>query len=129
MAIMINLTLDYKAQQVKNTEEEIKRISEYAEYVEFNEMQNMLSQIGLKLDMNINSYANYYYNNLNEHHCYEVTTQPIDAKKISAYNTESEFYNKYLKGSHSGHGYTLDKLRNNYFTTIVKRGIKYIVSF
>ena len=126
---MINLALDYKAQQIENTESEIKRICEYREYVEFEDMQNMLSQIGLKLDMNVNSYANYYYNNLNENHYYEITTQPIDKKKISAYNTESEFYNKYLKGSHSGHGYTLDKLRNKYFTTIVKRGIKYIVSF
>jgi hypothetical protein len=129
MAQMINLALDYKAQQIENTEAEIKRICDYAEYVEFEEMQNMLSQIGLKLDMNVNSYANYYYNNLNENHFFEMTTSPIDKKKISAYNVDSEFYNKYLKGTHSEKGHILDKLRNKYFTTIVKNKIKYIVSF
>jgi hypothetical protein len=129
MAQMINLALDYKAQQIENTEAEIKRICDYAEYVEFEEMQNMLSQIGLKLDMNINSYANYYYNNLNENHFFEMTTSPIDNKKISAYNVDSEFYIKYLNGGRCGHGDTLYKLRNKYFTTIVKNRIKYIVSF
>jgi len=125
----IDLSVDYRSKQIENTEAEIKRICDYAEYIEFEDMQARLSEIGLKLDLNVNSYALYYYNTSNENHYFELTTSPIDKKKLSAYNVNSEFYNKYLKGNHSGNGHTLDTLRNKYFTTIVKNRIKYIVSF
>jgi hypothetical protein len=125
----IDLSIDYKEKQVLNTNAEINRMQDYAEYIPFEDMQRRLNEIGLKLDMNVNSYALYYYNSSNYNHYFEVTTTPIDNKKLSAYNVGSEFYNKYLKGTHTGKGLELDKLRNKYFTTIVKRGINYIVSF
>lgn len=125
----IDLSINYKSKQIENTEAEIKRMCDYAEYIEFEDMQSRLTEIGLKLDMNVNSYALYSYNTANDNHYFELTTSPIDKDKLSAYNVNSAFYNKYLRGTHSGHGYTLDELRNKYFTTIVKNRIKYIVSF
>jgi len=125
----VNLKIDYKVQMQINTEEEIKRMLDYAEYIPFEEMQKRLIEIDLKLDMNVNSYALYYYNTSNENHYFLLTTCPIDNKKISAYNVDSEFYNKYLRGTHTGKGLELDKLRNDFFTTIVKGGKTYIVSF
>lgn len=125
-------TYDYKVQQVLNTNAEIKRMEEYAERISLDDMQLLLKEIGLKLDLNENSYALYYYNNYNEHYFYQMCTSPIDDKKISAYNINSDFYNKHLKGDskfHSEMGRKLDKLRQDYFTTIVRRGIEYIISF
>jgi oligoribonuclease NrnB/cAMP/cGMP phosphodiesterase (DHH superfamily) len=125
----IDLSIDYKSKQVLNTNAEIKRMLEYAEHIPFEDMQARLIEIGLKLDTNVNSYALYYYNTSNKNHYFQMTTSPIDNKKLSAYNVGSEFYNRYLKGMHTSNGIELDKLRNNYFTTIVKSGKTYIVSF
>jgi hypothetical protein len=125
----INLSIDYKAQQRNNTELEIKRMLQFAEHINFEDMQKRLNEIGLKLDMNVNSYALFYYNTSNENHYHILTTSPIDNKKISVYNTGSEFYNRYLKGMHTGIGIELDRLRNDYFTTFIKNKVRYIVSF
>jgi hypothetical protein len=129
MGNIIDLSINYKGKQIKNTHEEINRMCNYAEHITFEDMQNRLNEIGLKLDLNTNSYANYYYNDYNENHYFELNTSPIDSKKLSAYNTNSDFYNKYLRGTHTGKGIELDKLRNKFFTTIIKNKKIYIVSF
>jgi len=104
----------------------------YAERVSLENMETMLQEIGLKLDLNPNNYALYYFNDMNDTHYYEMTTQPLDSKKISAYNVMSEFYQKHLRGDvklHSEIGSRLSTLRRDYFTTIMKNKIEYIVSF
>lgn len=125
----INLKLDYRIQQVINTEKHIERKQEYSERISIDEMNVLLAEIGLKLDMNENSYALYSYNAYNADHYYEMTTHPIDKKKVSAYNVNSDFYQKYLNGWETEHGITLKKLRMDYFCTVKRRGIEYIVSF
>ena len=125
----INLKLDYRLQQKINTEKEIERMRICCEQISIDDMHVLLAEIGLKLDMNENSYALYYYNTSNADHYYQMTTCPLDKKKVSIYNVNSDFYNKYLKGWETEHAITLKKLRMDYFCTVKKRGIEYIVSF
>jgi hypothetical protein len=121
---------DFSEIQKLNTEAEISRLiqSGYT-LITLGEMQQKLNEIGLKLDMNENSYLYLYYNTYNETHYLNATTSPIDDKKISAYNVNGDFYNKYLKGSHTDKGLILDKLRSNYFCTYTKKNKTYILSF
>jgi len=115
-----------------STQKYIKEMENYAERVSLENMETMLQEIGLKLDLNPNNYALYYFNDMNDTHYYEMTTQPLDSKKISAYNVMSEFYQKHLRGDvklHSEIGSRLSTLRRDYFTTIMKNKIEYIVSF
>lgn len=121
---------DYKIKQIENTQRQINYLLNIGlERVTLEEMQNMLSDIGLKLDLNINGYLNLYYNTNNANKYYEATTSPLDSKKISAYNTNSEFYNKHLTGFRTTEAETLYKLRINYFCTYKKGSIEYILSF
>jgi hypothetical protein len=129
MAHFIDLTKDFKQVQEEQTQREIQRMQDYAELITLEEMQTRLQAIGLRLDLNTNSYAWYYYNTNNENPYNEMTTSPLDSKRLSPYNVESAFYNKYLKGMHTGKGLILDELRNKYFCTITRRKQTYIVSF
>jgi hypothetical protein len=125
----INLKVDYRLQQRINTEKEIERMQLFCERISIDEMHSLLAEIGLKLDMNENSHALYYYNTSNAEHYYQMTTCPLDKKKVSVYNVNSDFYHKYLKGWETKHAITLKRLRMDYFCTVKKRGIEYIVSF
>ena len=126
----IEIGKDYKITMIENTQKQIENlIQSGVERVNLHDMQTMLAQIGLTLDLNENGYLYLYYNTSNENHYYEATTSPLDFRKISAYNINSDFYNKYLRGYESAHGDALRKIRNNYFCTYTKRGIEYILSF
>ena len=129
----IQIGVDFKEVQRKNTEAEIKRmIDSGVEQISIEEMNQKLSAIGLTLDLNENSYLYLYYNTSNENSYLEATTSPLDSKKISAYNTNSEFYNKHLKGDvkfYTSTGEELRKLRMNYLCTYTKRNQTYILSF
>lgn len=134
MSQIIKPGVDFKEVQRKNTEAEIKRmIDSGVELINIEEMQNKLATIGLTLDLNENSYLYLYYNTSNENSYLEATTSPIDNKKIIAYNTNSEFYNKHLKGDsrfYTETGRMLQEgIRNNYFCTYKKRAQTYILSF
>jgi hypothetical protein len=130
---VIQIGVDFKEVQRKNTEAEIKRmINSGIEQISIEDMQQKLATIGLTLDLNENSYLYLYYNTSNENSYLEATTSPIDNKKISAYNTNSEFYNKHLRGDikfYTPMGEALQKMRNNYFCTFTKRKQTYILSF
>ena len=126
----IQIGVDYKEIQRKNTEAEIKRLIEYGiEEISLEDMKAKLMEIGLTLDLNENSYLNLYYNTSNENSYLEATTTPLDSKKISVYNVNSEFYNKHLKGGNTSTGDKLQKLRMNYLCTYTKRKQTYILSF
>ena len=118
-----------------NTQKEIERLlSTGVKQVTLENMQNMLSEIGLTLDLNTNGYLYLYYNTSNENKYYQATTSPLDNKKISVYNINSEFYNKHLKdykglNTKTEYAQRLYELRMYYFCTIKKRNIEYILSF
>jgi hypothetical protein len=130
---IIQIGVDFKEVQRIQTEKEIQKLIESGlEQISIEEMQSRLSEIGLTLDLNENSYLNLYYSTSNENSYLQATTSPIDSKKISAYNSNSDFYNKHLKGgemlkTHEGH--MLYDLRTNYFCTYTKRHQTYILSF
>ncbi len=126
----IQIGNDYKAEMIENTQKQIERLIQSGiERVSLHDIQTMLAQIGLTLDLNENGYLYTYYNTSNEHRYYQATTSPLDFRKISAYNVNSDFYNKYLRGYESAHGDALRKIRKNYFCTYKKRSIEYILSF
>ena len=129
----LNIGQSYRLTQIKNTEAEIARFVDLGiELIELDDMQAKLAGIGLKLDLSEKSYLNLYYNTSNENHYFEATTSPIDNKRLSAYNVNSEFYNKHLKGDDmlkTPQGLQLQKLRQDYFCLYQKRGVKYIISF
>jgi hypothetical protein len=130
---LIQLGKDYRLIQQENTEKQILNLIDSGiELISIEDMQNKLSEIGLKLDLNENNYLNLYYNDYNINKFYEATTQPIDKKGVSAYNIRSEFYNLHINSDiifYTEIGKKLKELREKYFCILTKRKIKYILSF
>ena len=130
---LIQLGKDYRLIQQENTEKQILNLIDSGiELISIEDMQNKLSEIGLKLDLNENNFLNLYYNDYNINKFYEATTQPIDKIKLSAYNIRSEFYNLHISSDivfYSEIGEKLKELREKYFCILNKRKIKYILSF
>lgn len=116
---------------ILNTKIEInKMISKGVELIPLSEMESLLESIGLKLDLNTNNYAHYYYNDLNASGSfYQLTTQPLDKRALSAYNIGSDFYQAHSGDSFTNESIQLKNLRNNFFCLKEYKGIYYIVSF
>jgi len=123
---------NFNAQQAQNTEAEIKKMQEFAELIPLDEMQKRLGDLGLKLDLNPNGYLLTYYNTSNEYHYLQATTQPIDKKKVSAFNANSDFYQKNYSGDRrfeTEAARKLKALRVDFFTVITVKKKVYILSF
>lgn len=123
---------NFNAQQAQNTEAEIKKMQEFAELIPLDEMQKRLGELGLKLDLNPNGYLLTYYNTSNECHYLQATTQPIDKKKVSVFNVNSDFYQQNYSGDRrfeTGAAQKLKALRVDYFTVITVKKKVYILSF
>ena len=124
---------NFNAQQAQNTEAEIKKMQEFAELIPLDEMQKRLGELGLKLDLNPNGYLLTYYDTSNEYHYLQATTQPLDKKKVSAFNVNSDFYQQNYSGDRrfeiTEAAQKLKALRMDYFTIITVKKKVYILSF
>ena len=123
---------NFNAQQAQNTEAEIKKMQEFAELIPLDEMQKRLGDLGLKLDLNPNGYLLTYYNTSNECHYLQATTQPIDKKKVSVFNVNSDFYQQNYSGDRrfeTEAAQKLKALRVDCFTVITVKRKVYILSF
>ncbi len=105
--------------QISETEKEILRMTESGMIkLSLSDYSNMLLDMGLKLDLQTDSYLFKYYNTSNKYCFLCATTSPIElTSKYSCFNIHSNFYkNEILKRTDKY--YTLKHFRNNYFCVL-----------